>query len=143
MFPTTVSECEGLWGEFCKAQSEEGKSGCSNGSASDWLHTHRPKVAICPHKQDYCDTCSKLNAQVHSKRTTLNRIRQSGSASVEDQQDLEAEIKELACQHETHCKEAQLSHEDHIKLTSDARSRWKRSAFFNKTQAGVKRRMKN
>ena len=61
--------------------------------------------------------CSKLNAQVHSKRTTLNRIRQSGSASVEDQQDLEAEIKELECQHETHRKEAQLSHEDHIKLT--------------------------
>ena len=103
-------------GEFCKAQSEEGKSGCSNGSASNWLHTHRPKVAICPHKQDYCDTCSKLNAQVHSKRTTLNRIRQSGSASVEDQQDLEAEIKELECQHETHRKEAQLCHEDHIKL---------------------------
>ena len=51
----------------------------------NWLHTY---MAICPCKQDYCDTCAKFNAEVHAKHTTLSRIRQSGSASVEDQQQL-------------------------------------------------------
>ena len=44
-------------GEFNRIQAEEGKGTCSNGSASNWLHQDRPKVAICPHKLDYCDTC--------------------------------------------------------------------------------------
>lgn len=66
------------------------------------FNAHRPKIAISHHKQDHCDTCSKLNAQVYSKRTSLNGIRQSGSASVGDQQDLEAEIKELERQHTKH-----------------------------------------
>ena len=25
----------------------------------NWLKQERPKVAVCPHKQDYCDTCAK------------------------------------------------------------------------------------
>lgn len=49
-------------GEFCRTWREQGDSGCSNGSATNWLHTHRPKVAICLHKQDYCDKCAKFNA---------------------------------------------------------------------------------
>ena len=59
-------------GEFCRTRREQGESGCSNGSATNWLYTHRPKVAICPHKQDYRDKCAKFNAEVHAKRTTLN-----------------------------------------------------------------------
>ena len=81
-------------GEFNRVQREMNKGECSNGSAFNWLHEHRPKLAICPHKQDFCDTCSKFNADIHSKRTTLNRLRQSGAVSVEQQQALESNIKD-------------------------------------------------
>ena len=47
-------------GEFNGVQEERGRGKCSNGSASNWLKKHRPKVAICPHKQDYCDSCAMV-----------------------------------------------------------------------------------
>ena len=46
-------------GAFNRAQRAAGRKTCSNGSAYNWLRLYRPKVGICPHKQDYCDTCSK------------------------------------------------------------------------------------
>jgi len=70
-------------GEFNKSQRGMGKGTCLNGSACNWLQEHRPKVTICLHKQDYCDTCAKHDTDIHTQQTTLNRIRQSGSASVE------------------------------------------------------------
>lgn len=77
-------------GEFCRVQPEAEKDDCSNGSANNWLRKHRPKLAICLHKQDYCDTCAKYQVDVHAKQTTLNRLRQTGSVSEEDQRELEA-----------------------------------------------------
>lgn len=53
---------------------------------------------------------------VHAKQTTLNRIRQTGSATEECQKDLEEEIAGLKAVHETHRQESQLSHADYIKL---------------------------
>ena len=103
-------------GQFNAAQREMGKDGCSNGSSYNWLHKHRPKVAISPHKLDYCDTCAKHNIDIHAKRTTLNRIRQSGSASAEDQRNIEDEIKSLEDSLEEHRTKARLSHEQHIEL---------------------------
>ena len=101
-------------GEFCRTQ-REGNPGCSNGSAYNWLHTHRPQLAVCPQKQEYYNSCAKFSTQIHAKRTTLNHIRQSGSASIEQQQDLEKEVKELESQHEDHRKK-ELSHEDYIQV---------------------------
>ena len=103
-------------GEFNRIQRELWKDGCSNGSAFNWLHKHRPKVAICPQKQDYCDTCATFNNKVHAKQTTLNRIRQTGLATGECQKDLENELAGLKTAHEMHQKEAELSHADYIKL---------------------------
>ena len=74
-------------------------------------------MAICPHKQDYCDTCAKHNTDIHTQQTTLNRIRQSGSASVEDQLSIEAEIKRLEDSLEEHRTRARLSHEHYIEQT--------------------------
>lgn len=114
-------------GEFCRTQREEGNPGCSNGSAYNWLHIHRPKLAICPQKQDYCDSCAKFSTQTHAKRTTLNRIQQSGSASIEQQQDLEKEVKELEGQHEEHRKKAELSHEDYIQVTKQCKDQMEKN----------------
>lgn len=104
-------------GEFCRIQAENGKAGCSNGSANNWLHIRRPKVAICPHMQDYCDRCATYNTMLRVNQTTLNRIRQSGSASVEEQKKLEDEIGALESSRNEHCTEAQRSHEDYVALT--------------------------
>lgn len=46
-----------LVGEFNRAQCEAGKYECSNGSCHNWLKKYKPKHAICPHREDYCDTC--------------------------------------------------------------------------------------
>ena len=59
-------------GEFNQTQREAGKGECSNGSASNWLQKHRPKVSICPHKLDYCDTCAKLKEKIRATQTTIN-----------------------------------------------------------------------
>lgn len=52
----------------------------------------RPKVGICPHKDDYCDSCSKYKNKINSQQTTINGVLQSGSASLEnvDREDLKA-----------------------------------------------------
>lgn len=70
-------------GEFNRVQEENGKESCSYGFASNWLKKFRPKVAICPHKLDNCDTCSKLREEIRSKQTTLNRFNlRRGSALI-------------------------------------------------------------
>ena len=62
-------------------------------------HKYNNRIKVISHctkwcvKQDYCNTCAKHNTDFHTKRTTLNRIQQSGNASVEDQLSIEAEIK--------------------------------------------------
>ena len=59
-----------LVGEFNRAQREAGRSECSNGSSHNWLQKYRPKHAICPHQQDYCDTCTQHNSEIKAKQTT-------------------------------------------------------------------------
>ena len=104
-------------GECNRAQRVLGKEGCSNGSVHNWLHKHRPKVAICPPKQDYCDTCAKYNTDIHAQRTTLNQIRQSGTASVMEQQRIETEIKALEELLEDHRSKVKKSYEYYLDTT--------------------------
>ena len=98
--------------EFTRAQEERGKSGISNGTASNWLKKYRPKVAIRLHKLDYCDTCAKKNEEIHAKQTTINRMKQTGTSSV-DIQALEEEITGLRASLEEHKQTATKSHQYH------------------------------
>jgi len=75
---TTITNYEerlsrSIVGEFNRVQRELGKQECSNGSSHNWLKQYRPKLAICPHKENYCDTCSKNKANVHAVQTTINK----------------------------------------------------------------------
>ena len=45
------------WSVNFRVQSENGKGGCFNGSASNRLSQYRPKVEICPHKLDLRHMC--------------------------------------------------------------------------------------
>ena len=99
-------------------------------------------MAICPHKQDYCDTCAQSNTDIHTQQTTLNRIRQSGSASVEDQLSIEAEIKCLEDSLEEHRTRARLSHEHYIEQTKLCEESMKkiREANDEEERASLQRR---
>ena len=82
-------------GEFNRVQTENGKGTCSNGSASNWLHQDRPKVAICPHKLTIATRVLNIMKKIRAQQTTLNRILQSGSASEENVESLKEESESL------------------------------------------------
>lgn len=103
-------------GEFNRAQVDQGKGTCSNYSASTWLKQYRPKHGIYPHKKDYCDACAQIKADMKAKQTALNRIRQSGSATEQDQRELETAISTLENQLEEHKSEALSSQQNLMKL---------------------------
>ena len=111
-------------GEFNRIQQESGKSGCSNGSSHNWLKAHRPKVAICPHQEDYCDTCSHRKADISGKQTSINRLLQSGNADPEEVKTLEDEIASLKQDLECHRQEAQKSHEYYIEVSTRCTTEW-------------------
>ena len=88
------------------SQRESGKGECSNGSSHKWLKSDRPKVSICPHQEDHCDTCCKHKNDIHPKQTTINRMRQLSNADPDGIKKLEEELTSLKREHENHRQEA-------------------------------------
>ena len=82
-------------GEFNHSQHESGLTECSNGSSHNWLKQDRPKVAICPHREDYYDTCSKQKISINAKQTTINRLRQASNCEPDEIKRLETELAGL------------------------------------------------
>ena len=113
-------------GEFNQAQRECGRGQCSNGSCHNWLKKHRPKHSVCPHKEDYCDTCAQTNAEVRAKQTTLNRLQQAAASLPEDLKQLEDDIKAFRQSLEIHRKEAEESHHYYTEVTKKANKKWNR-----------------
>ena len=113
-------------GEFNRAQRECGRGQCSNGSCHNWLKKHRPKHSVCPHKEDYCDTCAQKNAEVRAKQTTLNRLQQAAASLPEDLKRLEDDIKAIRQSLEIHRKEAEESHHYYTEVTKKANKKWNR-----------------
>ena len=120
-------------GEFNHIQREASREECSNGSASNWLHKHRPKVAICPHKLDYCDSCARLKEKMRANRATLNRLQQSGSSSSEQLQSLEMQIEASRQELETHKQEAAKSHEYYKEMVDRCSKQWKKIKELEET----------
>ena len=113
-------------GEFNRAQRETGRGQCSNGSCHNWLKQHRPKHSISPHKEDYCDTCASKNAEIRTKLTTLNRLRQAATSLPEDLEHLEEEIKAIRQSLENHRKQAEKSHEYYTAIIKKCSTKWTR-----------------
>ena len=112
-------------GEFNRTQRESGRGECSNGSSHNWLKSDRPKVAICPHREDYCDTCSKHKISINAKQTTINRLKQASNSEPEELQKLEAELVDLKEEQERHRQTAQKAHEYYVEETARCAFRWK------------------
>ena len=83
-------------GVFNRLQSECGQPTISNFAACSWLKAERPKLAIYPHKLDYCDLCAHIKCKMQEKQTTINRKKQSGSVESGELEMLEKEKEELA-----------------------------------------------
>lgn len=111
-------------GEFNRVQREQGNGECCNGSSHNWLKEFRPKVAICPHQEDYCDICSKFKNLIHSKQTTINRVQQSAQAESEDIEKLTDELKQLKADHEGHRLKAQQSHDYYTEVSGRCSEEW-------------------
>ena len=112
-------------GEFNRTQRESGRGECSNGSSHNWLKSDRPKVAICPHREDYCDTCSKQKISINAKQTTINCLKQASNSEPDEIKKLEAELADLKEEQEQHRQRAQKAHEYYIQETAFCASRWK------------------
>ena len=117
-----------LVGEFNRTQAEAGKQTCSNGSSHNWLKAERPKHEICPHKQDYCDTCAKANETIRSKQTTLNRLIQAAASTPEELKELESELPSCKDNLEKHREEANKSHDYFVEVTQKCTTQFKRIA---------------
>ena len=116
-----------LVGEFNRAQREAGKQGCSNGSSFNWLK-ERPKHAICPHQEDYCDTCAKAKEKIKSKQTTLNRLKAAATSTPEEIKELEDKIKTCQQEHAHHRDLANKSHAYFVEVSQKCETEWKRIA---------------
>ena len=112
-------------GEFNRTQLENGLGECSNGSSHNWLKSYRPKVAICPHGEDYSDTCSKLQIKIHASQTTINRLRQASNSEPDEIKKLEDELTHLKEVQETHRQKAQSAHQYYVDVTTRCASEWK------------------
>ena len=93
-----------LVSEFNRAQESEGKDKAGSYVIRQWLKQQRPKVAIHPHKVDFCDTCKRLEIELSRLRQIIKRLRQSGSAIGDDIKsheetvaEIEQELKEHKC----------------------------------------------
>ena len=58
-----------------------------------WLKDHHPKVALHPHKSDYCNTCKGVKEEISCYSTTLKRLRQSGSTSGQELRSVQLEVE--------------------------------------------------
>ena len=118
-----------LVGEFNRTKLENSKMESSNGSACDWLKQDRPKHALYPHKSDYCDFCTEKNEAIKRQQTMLNRIRQSGNSSDEEQQVIELDIAEVLHKHKM---EATRSLENYHQMSQRCEIQWKEIANIEK-----------
>ena len=74
-------------------QEEAGDKTCSGFAAHQWLSDHRPKLALHPHKSDYCDTCKGLKKEISRQNATFKRLMQGGSTQEEELRSVKARIE--------------------------------------------------
>ena len=118
-------------GEFNRVQQESGKGQCSNGSSHNWLKGYRPKVAISPHQEDYCDTCAKKKEAIRAKQTTINCLKAAAASEESEMKKLDDEVKSLQQSLEDHRQEAQAAHEYFNDVTKKCEGNWNKIVLMH------------
>ena len=111
-------------GEFNRAQRECGRGTCSNGSSHNWMKKHRPKLGICPHQEDYCDTCAKSKEAIRGRQTTINRLKAAATTEPCDIKRIEDEMTALKQSLERHRQESEGAHKYFMDVTKKCSKEW-------------------
>lgn len=109
---------------FNHAQEEAGKKTCSAFAARQWLKELRPKLALHPHKSDYCDTCKYLKEEISRQSAVHKRLMQAGSAQEQGIRDVEAKLKESEEKLHTHKEEASAARDYYNEMTQLCSDKW-------------------
>jgi hypothetical protein len=120
---------------FNRTQGETGGGTCSAFAAREWLKYHRSKVALHPHKSDYCDTCKYRNEEVSRQQAILKRLSQSGSAQEEQLRDVEAKIEAAEEELRIHKEEASASRDYFNEMIKKCATQWKEIEELAKEQS--------
>ena len=96
-------------GEFNRAQREMGGNKMGASTFRRHLKEHFPRVGLCPHKQDYCDTCKVLETDLSRCRFIIRKITGSGNSSKETLLPHETELATLTKTQQNHLSEAKLA----------------------------------
>lgn len=106
------------------SQTDAGNGVCSNGLSHNWLKMHWPKVGISPHQEDYCDSCSKFKEEIRAKQTTINCLRQSASADLDEIKKIKDGISALNQDLEQHRWISQESHKYFVDVIKKYATEW-------------------
>ena len=109
---------------FNHTQEETGGGTCSAFAARDWLKNDRPKVALHPHKSDYCDTCKYLKEELSRQQAILKRLSQSGSAKEEELRDVQAKITATEEEFHSHKVEANAARDHYNQMIKKCKTQW-------------------
>ena len=88
------------------------------------MKKYRPKVGICPHQEDYCDTCVKSKETIRGKQTTINRLKAAAPTDPSDIKRIEDEMTALKQSLERHRQEAAGAHKYFMDVTKKCSKEW-------------------
>lgn len=114
--------------EFNRAQEESGRGTCGKTTVREWLKQHRPKHALHPSTTDYFDTCKISKEKLSRNQAVQKRLRQSGSASVDElqhqQRESEREREQYESVHKAHSEHAENSRDFCRQMTKKCSEDW-------------------
>ena len=128
----TKAHASVVW-TFNHAQAETGQPPCSAFAAQQWLKDHRPKVALHPHKSDYCDTCKGLKEEISRYSATLKRLRQSGSAPEQELRSVQLEVETSEQTLKSHKEEASAGRDYYNTTVLTCKENWAKIVQLSST----------
>ena len=112
--------------QFNRAQREMSGNTMGASTFRRLLKKHFPRVSICPHKEDYCDTCKALMVDSSRCMFVIKKMRESGNSSEESLRPHEAELAELKKRQKDHLLEAKQAREFHNEMVARCKAEWNR-----------------
>ena len=88
------------------------------------MKKHHPKLGICPHQEDYCDTCAKSKEAIRGRQTTINRLKAAATTEPCDIKRIEDEMTALKQSLERHRQESEGAHKYFMDVTKKCSKEW-------------------
>ena len=111
--------------EFNRAQSAIGDQTMGASTFRRHLQKLFPRMGICPHKEDYCDTCRSNEIQLKRSTYILHKIKESGNAKEEEVRQLEEQVAAVNRDKSQHLTDAKQARQFFNKMTEHCKEDWK------------------